>query len=265
MLNLPSNILGSHPLNIMGSSSSIPHKVMPLNWMKYWLIFLQTLDIDAECLIIHLIIMKQFVNTISKMIIVNLRTASCQEKLATIDVLSPLCNFDKGGNNRSDVFTKKGFINWKKGPKIFLDHEGGVGSLHNKNAQENLKYTSSDIQKDLVHVCAMETIDAIIKDMEEAIERLFATTNLSMSKLWRQGYDGASNMKGELNGLKTKILNKYPQAFYVDCFAYQLQLALVAVAKGNEDVTTFFNNASSLVNIIRSFCKHRDAFREKRK
>ncbi|XP_070672411.1 uncharacterized protein [Malus domestica] len=31
--------------------------------------------------------------------------------------------------------------------------------------------------------------------LEEAIERLFATTNLSMSKLRGQGYDGASNMK----------------------------------------------------------------------
>ena len=32
-------------------------------------------------------------------------------------------------------------------------------------------------------------------------------------------------MKGELNDLITKILNKYPQA-YVRSFAHQLQLAL---------------------------------------
>nr|XP_028952697.1 zinc finger MYM-type protein 1-like [Malus domestica] len=84
-----------------------------------------------------------------------------------------------------------------------------------------------------------------------------------MSKLRGQGYDGASNMKGELNGLKTKILNKYPQAFYVHCFAHQLQLALVAVTKGIEGVAIFFNNASILVNTIGSSCKRRDAFREK--
>ncbi|CAN6559431.1 unnamed protein product [Malus baccata var. baccata] len=99
--------------------------------------------------------------------------------------------------------------------------------------------------------------------LEDAIERLFATTNLSMSKLRGQCYDGASNMKGELNGLKTKILNKYPQAFYIHCFAHQLQLALVFVAKENEDVANFFINASSLVNLIGSSCKRRDAFREK--
>ncbi|XP_068338976.1 uncharacterized protein [Pyrus communis] len=59
--------------------------------------------------------------------------------------------------------------------------------------------------------------------LEEAIERLFATTNLSMSKLQGQGYDGASNMK-----------------------------ALVFMAKENEDVANFFINASSLVNLIGS-------------
>ncbi|XP_070662428.1 uncharacterized protein [Malus domestica] len=311
------------------------------------------------------------------------------------------CDFDKEGNAGSDVFTEIGFTNWRKGPENFRDHEGGVGSLHNKalqqardlmtqkqhietfvikqtdearinyhtllcgaldctrwllqqglpfrghdesfkssnrgnylelmqfladhndkvrkvvfeNAPKNLKYTSSDIQKDLVRACAIETIGAITKDMEgtffsllvdgsrdsstkeqmtvvlryvnkegevierflgvqhvssttsssleEAVERLFASTNLSMSKLRGQGYDGASNMKGELNGLKAKILNKYPQAFYVHCFAHQLQLALVAVAKGIEGVAIFFNNASILVNTIGSSCKRRDAFREK--
>ncbi|KAB2606240.1 pseudouridine-metabolizing bifunctional protein C1861.05-like [Pyrus ussuriensis x Pyrus communis] len=99
--------------------------------------------------------------------------------------------------------------------------------------------------------------------LEEVIERLFASTNLSMSKLWGRGYDGASNMKGELNGLKAKILNKYFQAFYVHCFAHQLQLVLVAVAKGIEGVAIFLNNASILVNTIGSSCKRRDSFREK--
>ncbi|CAN6721233.1 unnamed protein product [Malus baccata var. baccata] len=84
-----------------------------------------------------------------------------------------------------------------------------------------------------------------------------------MSKLRGQCYDGASNMKGELNGLKTKILNKYLQAFHIHCFAHQLQLALVFVTKENEDVANFFINTSSLVNLIGSSCKRHDAFREK--
>ncbi|CAN6690921.1 unnamed protein product [Malus baccata var. baccata] len=195
--------------------------------------------------------------------------------------------------------------------QFLADHNEKVRKVVFENAPKNLKYTFSDIQKDIVHVCAIETINAITKDMEgtffsllvdgsrdastkeqmavilcyvnkngrflgiqhvssitsssleEAIERLFATTNLSMSKLRGQSYDGASNMRGELNGLKTKILNKYPQAFYFHCFAHQLQLALVFVANENEDVANFFINASSLVNLIGSSCKYHDAFREK--
>nr|XP_028949408.1 zinc finger MYM-type protein 1-like [Malus domestica] len=199
--------------------------------------------------------------------------------------------------------------------QFLADHNEKVRKVVFENAPKNLKYTSSDIQKDLVRACAIETINAITKDMEgtffsllvdgsrdasnkeqmavvlryvnkkgeaiekflgvqhvssttsssleEAIERLFATTNLSMSKLRGQGYDGASNMRGELNGLKTKILNKYPQAFYIHCFAHQLQLALVFVAKENEDVANFFINANRLVNLIGSSCKRRDALREK--
>lgn len=64
-----------------------------------------------------------------------------------------------------------------------------------------------------------------------AIDKFFSKHGLSISRFRRQGYDGASNMKGEFNGLKALVLKENPYAFYVDCFAHQLQLALVAVAK----------------------------------
>ncbi|XP_070677893.1 uncharacterized protein [Malus domestica] len=214
-----------------------------------------------------------------------------------------------------ESFKSSNIGNYLELMQFLSKHNEQVRKVVFENAPKNLKYTSSDIQKDLVRACAIETIDAITKDMEgaffsllvdgsrdsstkeqmavvlryvnkkgeaiekflgvqhvtsitnssleEAIERFFATTNLSMSKLRGQGYDGASNMKGELNGLKTKILNKYPQAFYIHCFAHQIQLDLVAFAKGIEGVAIFFNNASILVNTIGSSCKRRDVFREK--
>ncbi|KAL5680742.1 hypothetical protein ACJX0J_007127, partial [Zea mays] len=39
-----------------------------------------------------------------------------------------------------------------------------------------------------------------------------------------KGYDGASNMRGEFNGLQKLIRDENPFAFYVHCFAHQLQL-----------------------------------------
>jgi hypothetical protein len=60
-----------------------------------------------------------------------------------------------------------------------------------------------------------------------------------------QGYDGASNMKGHANGLKKLIMDECPSAYYVHCFAHQLQLTLVAVAKDNPDCDWFFISLSS--------------------
>ncbi|VVA40221.1 PREDICTED: zinc finger MYM-type 1, partial [Prunus dulcis] len=95
----------------------------------------------------------------------------------------------------------------------------------------------------------------------DAIDLFFSSNGLSFSKLRGQGYDGASNMRGELKGLKTKILREQPCAYYVHCFAHQLQLALVAVAKKNIDIASFFTTTNSVVNHVGASCKRRDALR----
>ncbi|CAN6691052.1 unnamed protein product [Malus baccata var. baccata] len=104
--------------------------------------------------------------------------------------------------------------------------------------------------------------DTTSNTLKESIDAFFHFNELSFSNLRGQGYDDASNMKGEFNGLKTKILNDQPCAFYVHCFAHQLQLALVAVAKNNVDVNTFFLLANNVVNNIGASCKRCDALRE---
>lgn len=38
--------------------------------------------------------------------------------------------------------------------------------------------------------------------LKRSLDEVFATHGLSMSRLRGQGYDGASNMRGQLNGLK---------------------------------------------------------------
>jgi hypothetical protein len=51
-----------------------------------------------------------------------------------------------------------------------------------------------------------------------------------------QGYDGASKMKGEMNGLHALFIKDCAYAYYVHCYAHRLQLALVGAAK---DVVPF--------------------------
>jgi uncharacterized membrane protein len=67
-----------------------------------------------------------------------------------------------------------------------------------------------------------------------------------------------------LNGLKTLILNENSSAYYVHCFAHQLQLTLVAIAKNHIQIATFFSLVNSVFNVVGASCKRRDTLREKR-
>ena len=184
-----------------------------------------------------------------------------------------------------------------------------------KNAPENHQMTSRDIQKEIANAAAVETINAIIKNigdslfaiivdesrdmstkeqlaialcyvdklghvnerflgithvnniatvtLKSAIEEVFNKHSLSLGRLRGQGYVGASNMRDELNGLKTLILKDNPSAYYVHFFAHRLQLTLIAVAKNHIQITTFFNLDAKVFNIVGASCKRHDILREK--
>ena len=109
----------------------------------------------------------------------------------------------------------------------------------------------------IVHVASTTALS-----LKCVIECLLCEHNLSLSNLRWQGYDGASNMQGDINGLKTLILKENKSTFYVHCFAHQLQLTLVAVAKNHISIAEFFYVVSNLVIVIGGSCKRRDAFRD---
>ena len=67
----------------------------------------------------------------------------------------------------------------------------------------------------IVHVASTTALS-----LKYAIECLLCEHNLSLSKLRGQSYDGANNMQGDINGLKTLILKENKLAFYVHCFAH---------------------------------------------
>ena len=100
--------------------------------------------------------------------------------------------------------------------------------------------------------------------LKEAIATLLIDHGLTITQIRGQGYDGASNMRGEIKGLKTLIMKESPSAYYIHCFAHQLQLVLVAVAKGNDDCVWFFDRVSLLLNVIGVSCKRHDMLRDAR-
>jgi hypothetical protein len=94
--------------------------------------------------------------------------------------------------------------------------------------------------------------------LKEAIQNLLVDHHLSLTQIRGQGYDGASNMREGIKGLKTLFLKDSPLAYYIHCFAHQLQLVLVGVAKGNDECVWFFDHVSTLLNIIGISCKRHD-------
>ena len=83
---------------------------------------------------------------------------------------------------------------------------------------------------------------------------------LIVSNIRGQVYNGASNMKGEWNGLQTLFLTDYPYAYYVHYFAHRLQLALVATSREVIPIHQFFSKLTFLsilfallVNVMMSY------------
>ncbi|TYH02430.1 hypothetical protein ES288_A09G140000v1 [Gossypium darwinii] len=154
-----------------------------------------------------------------------------------------------------------------------------------KSALQNASYTSSTIQKEIFQIYASRVrnvireeigdrkfniIVAMKRETRQVKERFFdivhvkdtvslTLKNVIFNVLLQHRYDGASNMRGEFNGLQALILNNCQYAYYVHCFAHRLQLALVAAAREVVEVHQFFKDLSDIVNIsLASFKRHNE-------
>ena len=110
---------------------------------------------------------------------------------------------------------------------------------------------------DLVHVR-----DTSALTLKNTIIAVLVDNGLNVQDIRGQGYDGASNMRGEWNGLKALILKECPYAYYIHCLAHQLQLALVAASREVHEVHNFFQHANFIVNTISASPKRNDELLE---
>lgn len=110
---------------------------------------------------------------------------------------------------------------------------------------------------DLVHVS-----DTCALTLKNKIIAVLVDNGLNVQDIRGQGYDGASNMRGEWNGLKALILQECPYAYYIHCLAHQLQLALVAASREVNEVHNFFQHANFVVNTVSASPKRNDELLE---
>ncbi|CAH9056162.1 unnamed protein product [Cuscuta europaea] len=216
------------------------------------------------------------------------------------------------GHDEHDYSANKGYflelLDW------YSARNDEVAKVVKDNAPSNHQLTSPVIQKELINACASETrkeligeigekyfsllvdeardssikeqmavvvkfvndngtvierflglihvVDTTALSLKSAVDDFFSKHGLSISKLRGQGYDGASNMRGELNGLKTLILNENPCARYIHYFAHQLQLTIVSISMVNHFLSDFFEFLSMITNMVGASCKRKDEFRQ---
>ncbi|ESQ50115.1 hypothetical protein EUTSA_v10002275mg [Eutrema salsugineum] len=181
-------------------------------------------------------------------------------------------------------------------------NKGNFLELVKYTAEQNeLVMVSHEIQTEIVHYFAEEIIESVIQEIDHGVFCLLVdesadvsdkeqmavvfrfvdkhgivkesfiglvhvkeTSSLSlkiMNMLRGQGYE-ASNMKGEFKGLRALILKENKSAYYVHCFAHQLQLVVIAIAKKKLEVGNFFDMIAVLLNVVGASCKRKDMVRE---
>ena len=121
-----------------------------------------------------------------------------------------------------------------------------------------LRFVDKDgnIKKQFFYIVHVK--DTTTATLKKELSVVLSRHNLDVCNIRGQGYDGASNMRGEWNGLQALFLNDNPYAYYVNCFAHRLQLALVAASREVIPVHQFFSNLSFIVNVVCSSSKHHD-------
>ncbi|XP_048531214.1 zinc finger MYM-type protein 1-like isoform X2 [Triticum urartu] len=83
--------------------------------------------------------------------------------------------------------------------------------------------------------------DCTSAGIKEALVDVLDYHGLQISRLRGQSYDGASNMRGEFNGLQKLVRDEAPYAFYVHCFAHQLQKDAL-LAKHQDELLDLMEN-----------------------
>ncbi|XP_025678039.1 uncharacterized protein [Arachis hypogaea] len=193
------------------------------------------------------------------------------------------CAF-RGDDESPESLNRENFIELIK---LLASCNQNVHNVVLENAHGNAQYISPSVQKDILHIFARKvraTIREEIGDSKFCIiineardelkreqmsivlrfvdkhgcvqERFFDL--IHVSDTW---YDGASNMRGEWNGLQVLVLKDCPFAYYIHCLAHRLQLALVSAAKEVCYVHQFFSKLTLIVNVVTVSPKRHDQLR----
>ena len=104
------------------------------------------------------------------------------------------------------------------------------------------------IKEHFFHIVQVRDTTALT--LKNEIYAVLSHYNPHIENIRSQGYDGASNMHGEWNGLQALFLKDCPYAYYIHCMAHKLQLVLVTASREVKNVHQFFNHLVNIINIV---------------
>jgi hypothetical protein len=87
------------------------------------------------------------------------------------------------------------------------------------------------------------------EDVTKAIIKVLEHLDIPADKLIAQSYGGAPLMSGK-NGVQAMIRQKYPGAFYVNCYAHNSNLVLEKAASSNKKLKIFFAEIQSFASFF---------------
>jgi hypothetical protein len=103
----------------------------------------------------------------------------------------------------------------------------------------------------IVHVLDTATL-------KHELSAVLVNHQLDVSKLHGQGYEGASNIFGEWNGLQAKLMEECPYAYYIHYFSPELQLLSLPHLKEYLMFTTLLTISALGVTIVVSSSNRND-------
>ena len=95
------------------------------------------------------------------------------------------------------------------------------------------------------------------KAISEKILESLKNHGLDISLCRGQGYDGAGNMAGKIQGVAAKIQREYPQVIYVHCGSHLLNLAVASACKVQE-ISNVMDHMKAVTDFFNSHPKHFD-------
>jgi hypothetical protein len=114
-------------------------------------------------------------------------------------------------------------------------------------------------------LCIKHVTETTTEALKKALCEVLGKHGLLIANLQGQGYDGASNMRGEFNGVQKLVRDENPYAFYMHFFAHRLQLVVVAVSRCCSSFEDFFEYVSLIVNSTSASCKRKDLLLDKQR